>query len=236
MKIVAIHSRQTTALQQLSKIWKDTLDASAPVTSGAVTITTLFSNQASREGNPDFSAKVSDPSVFLINGLAHGDTDAFTGYNGETLYRIPVSFTVRQEISKKVVHLLSCSTAEVLGPQLVAAGCRGFFGYAGVLDIDNDSGWQQRFIQCDAQIDIALASGQSAPEALQAAQQSFIKNNLSIYVSQLKYFSPKDSITPAATMPGPKPNALATNTIPTRSLPSPNSITSRPIGITHSPL
>jgi hypothetical protein len=228
-EIVAIHSWETDALVQMSGAWKLALDLVATVSS--VTVVPLFGNNASRDLNAtQFSATLNSRGVFLINGLAHGAPDAFTGWQGEFIYLTPLAAAQSQEVSGKLVHFFSCSSAELLGPALISAGCRGFIGYWGLLDLVDNPEWQTRLAQCDAQIDITLAQGGSIADGIAAAKRAFVSKGLSSYGARLQFCGTSDALTrqdilrPAGT---PLVNVLPTNSLKPSILPATNQIASR---------
>lgn len=109
------------------------------------------------------------PGVTYLTGVGHGDSNIFTGYcNQEVLQVGDYDPTL---VAGKIVHLLSCSTAAALGPDLVANGCVAFFGYSAPFSYD--PAVSDVFFECDAQIDFALADGLNAGAAGDRAQALF---------------------------------------------------------------
>ena len=71
-----------------------------------------------------------------------------------------------------MAHFLSCFTAQDLGPDFVRHGCRAYFGYA------DEFAWNGQtnpapYLWCDAEIDRALADGETAEGALNRALKKF---------------------------------------------------------------
>jgi hypothetical protein len=120
--------------------------------------------------DPVNSASLKDGVVY-ITGVGHGTYDSFSGY-----YNHPV-FSVADLnpaiVAGKIVHLLSCNTATGLGPDMVALGCRAFFGYC--VPFTFDPTCADLFFECDAQIDIGLATGLPAGQVAAQVKASFQK-------------------------------------------------------------
>jgi hypothetical protein len=111
------------------------------------------------------------PDVAYITGVGHGTYDCFSGYYNHPIFSV-VDLNP-SEVAGKMVHLLSCSTANGLGPDLVAAGCRAFFGYCAPFTFDPANA--ALFFECDAQIDIGLASGLNAGQVAAKVRAFFQK-------------------------------------------------------------
>jgi hypothetical protein len=133
----------------------------------------LVSAQA--DADPVTSAALQNGVVY-ITGVGHGTYDCFAGY-----YNHPV-FSVTDlnpaVVAGKIVHLLSCNTANGLGPDMVAVGCRAFFGYCAPFTFDPAN--SALFFECDSQIDLGLASGLTAGQVaanVRAFFQEAIDNN-----------------------------------------------------------
>lgn len=105
-----------------------------------------------------------------LTGSGHGESYKFTGDRGERIFE--VGYYERAESDGKVAHFLSCDTAQQLGPDFVSHGCRAYFGY------DVDFAWPEQadpapFFRCDAEIDFALADGETAKRALERTRKEF---------------------------------------------------------------
>jgi hypothetical protein len=94
----------------------------------------------------------------LITGMGHGEYDAFTGHLGEVILKVGDYDPL--EVKNKIVHLLSCKTAKLLGPDLVKNGARAFFGYSE--DLLFDVKYQDVYFECASEVDRALADGEDA--------------------------------------------------------------------------
>lgn len=105
----------------------------------------------------------------LITGSGHGFPERFTGQGRDPIFAVGAYDPA--EVSGRIVHLLSCETAQQLGPDLVANGCRAFFGYDEVFVFPDMAA--DLFLVCDGEIDTQLAQGRTADEAYQAAIAAF---------------------------------------------------------------
>lgn len=117
-----------------------------------LSLTPLIGAQA--DSGPVASAALND-SVTYITGVGHGTYDCFSGYYSHPIFA--VADLNANLVAGKIVHLLSCSTAAGLGPDMVALGCKAFFGYCVPFTFDPANA--SIFFECDAQIDIGLAKG-----------------------------------------------------------------------------
>jgi hypothetical protein len=212
-------------LQDLSQKWMTILPPA--VLPYGYQIVPVFGADASRVYNASFSQTISDPDTVLITGLAHGTTNKFTGWLGETLYSSPIPAQELAEANDKIVHLLSCSTAQTLAKAFKDAGCRAFIGYGDVVDIDNTEAWVTTFLICDAQIDISLANRKTVSEAIQDAKNLFFKNNLQAIGTLLQTDPSDGDKTLPAISSAIAPRTLSDRPISNRDLPPSNSIPSR---------
>ena len=116
-------------------------------------------------------------NVRYITGVGHGSPDTFTGNYGEVIFSCGKYSD--KEANGKIVHLISCETAQLLGPEFVANGCRAYFGY------DENFAFQMDtidvFMECDSEIDRGFANGLNAGEVYTSAINLFNK-----YISQLR--------------------------------------------------
>lgn len=119
---------------------------------------------------------LNNPSVVYVTGVGHGAADAFPGPPSDpalstTTYDPPL-------VSGKIIHLVSCNTAALLGKALAAPGGGGavaFFGYNGLFSWPENVSSEvlDIFFGCDAQIDFALAGGKTAGEAYHMAIRAY---------------------------------------------------------------
>jgi len=107
--------------------------------------------------------------VDYITGVGHGLYDTFTGHQGDVVFR--VGEFQKAEVSRKIVHLLSCQTARELGPDFVREGCAAFFGYDENFTFHFD--FAEIFFECDAEIDLAFAEGLTAKQVVARVKRLF---------------------------------------------------------------
>jgi len=222
MKILAIHSQEDSLLQDLSADWLEIVTSSAVA---PYELKTLLGSTASRRWNPAFTTTVGSADVVVICGLAHGSPGAFTGFQGEILYSADPSAPISaDEVRGKIVHLLSCSTAQQLAQAFLAAGCVAYIGYRDLVPIKQSTPeWLMTFLRCDATIEISLAKHRSASAAVQDAKIQFQVNGLGDLAALLLCI-PADSQAVLAQTNNSEINGLATNQIASRPLPPPNTL------------
>src|SRR5262245_32027843 len=130
----------------------------------SVTLTRLTGPAATAEAV--IAGLTADIDLLTLSG--HGLTDKILGQAGTILeagrYPPPA-------VRAKIVHLLACDSGEVLGPDLVANGCKAFFGYREQFLFPAASPGD--FLDCDGVIDRALADGFTAEEAFRLALRAF---------------------------------------------------------------
>jgi hypothetical protein len=100
------------------------------------------------------------PNVVYVTGVGHGSDDTFSGDQYSVIFR--VGDYSPEECERKIVHFLSCQTARALGRDLVAHGCRAFFGYD--VDFTFSTAEGDIFFECDSEIDRAFADGLTAAQ------------------------------------------------------------------------
>ena len=110
------------------------------------------------------------PNVLYITGCGHGDVAVFTGYYNHPVFQ--VGGYASPEVRGKIVHLLSCLTAQQLGPDLVDHGCRAYFGYDQEFLVASGD-HASYFFECDAEIDRALTEGLTAGQAYDRASRLY---------------------------------------------------------------
>jgi len=112
------------------------------------------------------AALTSDIDLLTLSG--HGLADRILGQSGTIL---EVGLYPAEAVRAKIIHMLACDSGELLGPDLVANGCKAFFGYREqfLFPVANP----RDFLDCDGVIDRALAQGLTADEAFQLAIRSF---------------------------------------------------------------
>lgn len=70
--------------------------------------------------------------VEFITGSGHGSSAIFGGYNDEVIW--DAASVSPADVSGRIVHLLACESGITLGPAMINAGARGFWGYGGMFD------------------------------------------------------------------------------------------------------
>lgn len=124
----------------------------------------------------EFELKAKDRRVVYISGVGYGNYDAFMGYNhianpqqGIILKAGRYDYNL---VKGKAIHLLSCKTARLLGPDMIQKGAKSYSGYtenfAIIYDIDAklDIHEPDLFWACDSQIDISMAYGRSIQQSI----------------------------------------------------------------------
>jgi len=126
-----------------------------------------------------FSAPQSD----IIIGMGHGDKDVFTGQDEAVI--LEVSKYDPNEVQGKVIKLLSCQAALILGPDLILNGAEAFLGYVDdyvwVMDADLASTpWSDKMAATSLLPVIdglnALLDGKTCREALQIELDGYTRN------------------------------------------------------------
>lgn len=107
-----------------------------------------------------FETEIKDWSVTYTSGIGHGSPSRYTGNAGSNLWQVG-SYDA-SEPAGKIVHLLSCLTAQILGPDLVANGANAYFGYHPSFYINWS--YPDQFWVCDSAIDYGFALGMTASE------------------------------------------------------------------------
>src|SRR5215510_3036842 len=108
------------------------------------------------------------PDIDLLTLSGHGLADRILGQSGTIL---EVGLYPAEAVRAKIIHLLACDSGELLGPDLVANGCKAFFGYREQFLFPVAS--PRDFLDCDGVIDRALADGFTAEEAFRLALRAF---------------------------------------------------------------
>jgi hypothetical protein len=115
--------------------------------------------------------RASVPTVTYLTGEGHGSRTSYEGQNFDPIFQ--VGGYLPAEVTGKIVHFLSCRTAFTLGQDMVAKGCRAFFGY------DSDFSFHPDFadlsLKCDSEIDIAFAERLNAAQVYARVRALFVK-------------------------------------------------------------
>jgi hypothetical protein len=114
--------------------------------------------------------------VGYVTGSGHGFHDCFIGNGGRLVFLAGADASPR--VRGRIVHLLACTTAVSLGPDLVGQGCRAFFGYDSRYSYRGavgDDALLDVFFGCDAEIDRAFADGLTAAGVYRRVRQKFTR-------------------------------------------------------------
>ena len=123
-----------------------------------------------------FAPIAKNKRVVYIAGVGHGSPSRYTGHMGNIILKA-CSYD-SNEVRGKVVQLLSCQTAQRLGPDMIRKGASAFAGYyenfTFVFDqpgttIDE----MELFWKCDSMWDLIIADGQTAENAHHAAINAY---------------------------------------------------------------
>lgn len=108
---------------------------------------------------------VTREETVYVTGVGHGELNSYSGTDGTPLFF--VGGYEAQEVSAKIIHLMSCLTAIELGPDMVKSGATAFFGYDAEIWSSDDAA------SCDAEIDKGFADGLTAEEVYQRTMSAF---------------------------------------------------------------
>jgi len=118
-----------------------------------------------------------EPGLIFLNG--HGDEICAMGYNDE-----PVVILNKNDylFKNKIVHIISCKTALLLGQFAKDKGCKGYLGYEGLFYIKNihpephlDTA-SKMFMDAVNSASKVLLEGGSVEEAFLKSQKSYEKS------------------------------------------------------------
>lgn len=84
----------------------------------------LYTTKAVRS---EFQKECDATDIGFVSGFGHGSEHVFTGHEYDTLWE-QNGYNPR-EASGRIIHLLSCLTAQRLGPDLISKGAKAYFGY-----------------------------------------------------------------------------------------------------------
>ena len=115
---------------------------------------------------------LNSPEVVLFTGSGHGLPDEFQGTDGDAALK--VNSYQSSEVQNKIIHLLSCNTAQNLGSDVVKNGCLAFFGYD--LPFTFDTSLMDLFLNPDAVLVESLSQGQNANDAYLALKLEYEKS------------------------------------------------------------
>jgi len=109
-------------------------------------------------------------AITHITGCGHGNVNVYTGYNQGYVFTCSDT-ALLAKLSGKHIHLLSCLTAQQLGPDMIKYGAKSYAGYYPSFYFT----WKStaRFFDADAELDRAFAEGQTAPQGYKRSIDKF---------------------------------------------------------------
>lgn len=116
-------------------------------------------------------AAVVKAEVEYVTGEGHGLTDVFYGDNRQAVFA--VGSYQPGAVKNKIVHFLSCQTADSLGPDFVQNKCSAYFGYDTDFVFPLDEPHLTTFLECDSEIDRGFADGLTADKVDRRARDAF---------------------------------------------------------------
>jgi hypothetical protein len=124
----------------------------------------------------NFPLKAKSPRVVYIAGIGHGSPTTYTGHYGSPI--LSVGSYDPAEVAGKVIHLLSCQTARMLGPDLIKNGARAYAGYFENFRFVYDQAGtpideMELFWKSDSTFDIMMAKGSTVEAAHKATIAAF---------------------------------------------------------------
>ncbi|MGE0884814.1 MAG: hypothetical protein AB7P14_14815 [Blastocatellales bacterium] len=143
------------------------------LTARGLNLILLRDGSAQRE---EVKREIYGANIRYLFGVGHGERDCFCGHRNSPIFR--VGEYEQDEVRGKIIHLLSCFTAETLGDDFIRQGAEAFFGYSEDFaipfeDLDELAELSGYFFGCDAEIECALADGQPIEEIETRVKQRF---------------------------------------------------------------
>lgn len=130
-----------------------------------------------------FPFNLAAPQSDIIIAMGHGDEDTLTGQN-ETVILDAGKYDAKL-VNGKVVRLLTCQTANKLGPDIIANGASAFIGYKDdyvwVVDADlSSTPWSDK-LAAEALMPVidslnALLDGKTCGEAYSIERSGYLRN------------------------------------------------------------
>jgi hypothetical protein len=116
----------------------------------------------------EFIPRAKSRRVVYISGVGHGNPTTYTGHLGSHL--LEACQYDPAVVKQKSIHLLSCKTAQKLGPDTIKKGARSYSGYYQnfTFVFDNPAtpvNELNLFWKADSTYDIAMALGRTAKQA-----------------------------------------------------------------------
>jgi len=143
------------------------------LTAKGLSIIVLHDSSARREA---VKQAITKSNVKYLFGVGHGEMDCFCGHLNSPVFR--VGDYQQDEVRGKIIHLLSCFTAESLGNDFIRQGAKAFFGYSQDFavpfeDLDELAELSEYFFGSDAEIERALADGLPVGEIENRVKRQF---------------------------------------------------------------
>jgi hypothetical protein len=111
------------------------------------------------------------PTVAYVTGEGHGGPASYQGQDYGLIFA--VGGYQASEVRGKIAHFLSCRTAIQLGQDMVAKGCRAFFGYD--FDFSYHPDFADVSLTCDSEIDLGFADRMTAAQVYARVKDRFVK-------------------------------------------------------------
>lgn len=95
----------------------------------------------------------------LFSGLGHGHPDEFRGYNDQPVANVADAPGTSARFSEKFVHLYSCNTAKLLGPEMIKWAAKAFIGYNDYVTLASTAALEEQFIALSKEVDRSILAG-----------------------------------------------------------------------------
>jgi hypothetical protein len=129
--------------------------------------TKLLSLRGQLATRADFTLYIGKEKPDYLVAVGHGDEDTLMGCDDEPL--LEIGHYQPAEIAGRIIHVLACHTAMMLGPDLVRNGARAFIGYNWFVMVHEEI--VDEFMECDTAIDQELLGGATVSQAYRRAIQ-----------------------------------------------------------------
>lgn len=133
----------------------------------------------SQSSKSKVEAALKDNDITHITGCGHGSPTLYTGYSQGTVFTTSDA-TLLAKLKGTHIHLLSCLTAQKLGPAMMQYGAKSYAGYIPSFYFTWKSATE--FFKADAAIDEGFAQGKTAPECYTQTIKAF--NDLIEYLNK----------------------------------------------------
>ena len=112
---------------------------------------------------------LNNKGVAYFSASGHGEPEGILGNDGD--FALQAGNYNPEEVSGKIIHLLSCDTAQTLGSDCVANGYIAFFGYD--FPFTFHGRYLDEFMAPDAEVDVAISNEESVEIAHNNAVKMF---------------------------------------------------------------